>query len=496
MTFEGLRLIDKIVPENDIGNIEYKLRLDSKDMLGCRKLVSQMLWRLNQGREFNDKYEAHYVLGVYDDGTPGKLSDDELNDTINIFHKVVNKAGLRVVFDNKYVIADSTLYFATLNKKPIDQKINEKYILILGSCCSGKTTLISKLSYDGDDDGVGRARSLILRHEHEKISGHTSSLKKEIFGLKEHNVINYTVGLGLNWEGITKTSDMVVNIFDTPGNSKYIRTTLWAISSIYADHIFITIDGTDIEKDKCLISFYIEYAIATKTPYTILISKMDMCENETDLIEKFVSCFGSMHSYVLFSNITNRGISEILHLIKLSPKCDTLYTSDTKFTILETFEISDTGTVVTGILNSGEIYLGQRVKLINNYVAAEAEVKSIHKKQISHQRIYAGESGAIQIAYIGTNPHINKHSIIIGVDDGTSLAHDFIIRVADIKDIRDKKYYLFTGNNTFNIIVVKTEGCNIYVKTELDTPVVFEPNKVCILKDDLSNLIIGYIDEI
>ncbi len=67
---------DKIfMEENDEGNIEYKWRLDYKNEYSLKKLVSQMLWRLNEGNERYGRYEAHYLLGVYDNGTPGKLSE-------------------------------------------------------------------------------------------------------------------------------------------------------------------------------------------------------------------------------------------------------------------------------------------------------------------------------------------------------------------------------------------------------------------------------------
>ena len=41
----------QLLAESDkTGNIEYKLRLDKKDLTKKENMVSQMLWRLNEGR--------------------------------------------------------------------------------------------------------------------------------------------------------------------------------------------------------------------------------------------------------------------------------------------------------------------------------------------------------------------------------------------------------------------------------------------------------------
>ena len=46
-------------PEVDEGNIEYKWRLDKKDVIGLKKLTSQMLWRLNEGYDITNNYEVY-----------------------------------------------------------------------------------------------------------------------------------------------------------------------------------------------------------------------------------------------------------------------------------------------------------------------------------------------------------------------------------------------------------------------------------------------------
>ena len=63
-----------LIEEDDNGNIEYKWKLDSKNELTLKKLTSQLLWRLNEGKEMYGIYEAHYILGVFDNGNLGNLT--------------------------------------------------------------------------------------------------------------------------------------------------------------------------------------------------------------------------------------------------------------------------------------------------------------------------------------------------------------------------------------------------------------------------------------
>ena len=97
MLFDSLRIESKLIPENDVGNIEYKLRLDKKDVIGCRKLVSQMVWRLNQGKEFHDYrgFAGSILSGTYKKGqnvTVLPLGIETFIDKIELHQKEVEVA--------------------------------------------------------------------------------------------------------------------------------------------------------------------------------------------------------------------------------------------------------------------------------------------------------------------------------------------------------------------------------------------------------------------
>ena len=391
-------------------------------------------------------------------------------------------------------IEESHIFCCSITKKSIDSKINEKTVVLLGEGNVGKTTLVSNISYGSEDDGEGGARNLVLRHEHEKISGQTSSLLKEIIGIKDDEIINYTTGMGYGWEDIVKLSETMINIFDTPGNIKYIRTTIFSLLTLHIDHLFICVDlSFNYEEPSKIIKLYIDYAKLVSIPYTILIGKKDVNDGvykkqcKTDTIE--------------MSNITNEGIPEIIDVIKdISHRkhivfCDKALHS-IKFVVIETYEIPEIGSIVTGQLKIGIISVGQCVKIINNSFTTFAIVRSIKKKQASYDKIYSGESGALHLSYLTINPEINKYSMIVSCDDIIKKTKKFKIILHsdyDIAMISEKKYFIMTENNVINCMVIKIDKHDVYCKTEFDTDIYFEDNSPCVLKDEILNMFLATI---
>ena len=107
---------NKFPPENDEGYLEYKLRLDFKDDFRLQKMESQMLYRLNEGYEHYDCYKCHYVLGVFDNGTIGSLTEEELDKTYIIFLSVVMACKANVTEYIKSNINEKWFICATIEK--------------------------------------------------------------------------------------------------------------------------------------------------------------------------------------------------------------------------------------------------------------------------------------------------------------------------------------------------------------------------------------------
>src|SRR5579872_2158913 len=185
----------KLIPEPDkSGNVEYKLRLDKKDIEKRDNMVSQMLWRMNEGRNQFGRYEANYILGIKDDGNFSDLNESALNVTTNIFKGIVKKANAKVISEKTYVFPGNKMITHVLVRKDASERdVPETNIFITGPYNAGKSSLMSRLTYGQNDDGNGFSRKLVLRHVHERTSGCTSCSKYDTIGFSGSNIMNYSI---------------------------------------------------------------------------------------------------------------------------------------------------------------------------------------------------------------------------------------------------------------------------------------------------------------
>ena len=79
--------------QDEEGNVEYKLKLINPTEKRLEHLVTQMKWRLEEG-----KGEAIYKIGVEDNGTCAGLSDNELESTMNTLRKMAERLILYLKF--------------------------------------------------------------------------------------------------------------------------------------------------------------------------------------------------------------------------------------------------------------------------------------------------------------------------------------------------------------------------------------------------------------
>lgn len=472
-------------PEDEDTNIEYKLRLDTKSQFGLKKLKSQMNWRLFVGKELYGKKEAHYVLGINDDGTLGKISEDEIENTYNILKEIIEENKCIIVLKEKKQFGAFYLIYVVIQQIEIN-KINEIYVAFVGPTQHGKTTTISKIVNSQNDDGDGYSRKLIFSHEHEKTTGFTSSIKKEIVGLKDGKLINYSYGIRTSWENIVDMSEVIVNVIDLPGCFKYVKTTFFGLLAYKIDALVVVIDVKK-DYDENIVTFYKIFADALNIPYVVALINNTFPLKENHINIDNVS--GNINELVDFFN-------KIYKNSKINKNENTV-DSDSLFTIAKTYFIPDSGIIFSGSVKQGKIYLGQTVYLSDGKEYHESQIKSIHKKQINSQYLFKDESGAIQLEhnFLKTNKHMvittSKYKLYkqITLKVLYKICNSFEYKLNELKI--GMRSLLFVENNIISIKIINKKD-DIYTLS-LDNSIIITNVGLCVFLKYANSYCVGKI---
>lgn len=416
----------KFVPEIESGNVEYKLRLDRKSEISLKKMPNQMNWRFNEGKKLTGRRICHYVLGIEDDGKIGELTEKEIDTSFEILKSVINACESTIIFSEKRNFEDRWFIFVSLHQI-LEKKITEINIGFVGPSQSGKTTTISNIVYGQLDDGNGSARQLIFRHEHEKNSGCTSSIKKEIVGIRNNSIINYNTGINVSWEHIANMSDKILCLIDLPGSQQYMKTILFGLSAYNFDALVIFNDTNAELSENNINKLYIEYARTLNIPYIIV----EICDisnspalvtGEQININKFMEDVNNETFYPSMckneitdsvQTITNMKTHGLKKLVSFLTKIEKQYNYVTEcneniFVITDMVSIPDTGTVYSGEMWYGNLSVNDEVFLTDGNLTFNLKIQSIHKKQTFSELLHTNEMGAILLS--GTNMDIQKYS--------------------------------------------------------------------------------------
>jgi|SaaInlStandDraft_6_1057023.scaffolds.fasta_scaffold10958_2 GTPase len=492
--------------ENEDDFIEYKLRLDTKNKLGKQKLASQMNYRMEIGKLMLGRKEAHYVLGIKDNGTLGKLSEHELRVTLNILYLIIKSCDASVEFDivTSHNSDDGNIYFLAyvIVQKIENIQIKEINVAFVGPSQHGKTTTVSSLAYGQTDDGNGFSRNLVFKHAHEKQCGITSSIKQEIIGLFGDTLVNYNTGITTGWEDIVDMSDKIVNLIDLPGNLKYFKSTFVGLSAYRIDSILIVISPEQfIEPDIYEIDFYKSFAEIFDIPYMfVVINDGDVINHalHTDVFNKLnIDISSNINKIAYFSNISYSDSSNDLmttnydkiisflskteNTTNLINSTNLTYDSVPLFCVLVVYNISDVGLIFSGTMKYGTLSVNDNIYITDGHTYYKSKIKSIHKKQIDSLNIYANENGAISLEITPKdkiNQKFNNHMVI----------------TTDIHDNYDTFLFELLGNNiqstigTFRCdqivqcsLFVDNITTSVTVKSVKDNKILLQSNKKIIV---------------
>ncbi|KAF8561421.1 hypothetical protein P879_05898 [Paragonimus westermani] len=284
---------NRLPPEVEVGNIEYKRKLVNPTPNRFEHLVTQMKWRLNEGGG-----EAIYRLGVDDDGHIGGLAPSELASSLTTLERMAKRLDATVHLLRERTIDPPTVPdFCQNNMPDTSDKQTRKAmellvrqspqtnhgrpnlcLAVLGGMDAGKSTLIGVLT-DGElDNARGRARLNLFRHLHEVQSGRTSCLSRELLGFDTSgNVTNYTRSNGqvrrCTIDELVRNSWQLITLLDSAGHSKYQRTTLAGLARAQPVGVLLVVSATT-----GLTAIGLEHAQLAFTlglPMAVIISKID-----------------------------------------------------------------------------------------------------------------------------------------------------------------------------------------------------------------------------
>jgi GTPase len=370
----------------------------------------------------------------------------------------------------------------------------------------GKTTLISHLCHSNKDDGKGLIREYIMNHEHEKISGNTTNIKKQIIGIKNNKLINYD--LTHNWEEIAKISDKIINLYDTPGNKKYFKTILNGLRTFMIDFILIldsTFDSdSDSDSDSNSNSNYVDfltlYAKTEKIPYIIINTKADI---DMTIINKNKTNQLNISSI----NPENTDMDKLKEfIINIKEKEKEKINSNlipNMFRISNIYNIPDRNKIIEGIQTNGTITKKTNTNTISYVVYPDLsfiqiQIESIFKKNIDSKQLYLKETGSISYNIVldklkKNNIEINKNCIIISDIKDLSQFNTFKILRLDIifgqSYLLNCDYYLINGNLSYiipiNSIKISIENNSIEIIPQ--TKFYLQDNRVFLMPVNYKN---------
>ena len=438
--FFNFSINDKLEKEKDDGNIEYKRQLINLDNDKINKRMTQMKYRIDEGLG-----EALYFIGVEDDGTLLGLNENEYRESIYNLELIANKINCTIIKIYE-TIKNNNFIGEFLIRRNNNNQINIK-IGVAGNVDSGKSTTIGTMTKNILDDGRGKARLHVFNYKHEIDTGRTSSIGHQIMGFDNNgNTINS------NSLHIINQASKLISFYDLAGHEKYLRTTIYGLTSLYPDYCLIMI-GANMGLNH-MTREHIGICINLKIPFIILITKIDivpvnileetmtkinnMCKNKIRKIPYLIKNISdiinitknikseSIIPILQISNVTNYNLDLLKSLLNLLPVRNDYNQSVNKpveFLIDNTYSTIGHPTIVSGIIKSGTIQVHDLLLLGPFYDSSyhQVKVKSIH---INYKNVKEAIAGSyICISLKNVNRHdIKKGMLLIKNDNNLKLA--------------------------------------------------------------------------
>lgn len=217
--------------------------------------------------------------------------------------------------------------------------------------------------------------------------------------LKEEQERGLTIDLGFAW--LTLPSGRAVSIIDVPGHERFLKNML---AGAYGVDIVLLVVAAD-EGVMPQTREHIEILeLLESRQGVVALTKSDMVEDdwlevvEDDLRDELAKTFLKGSKIIRVSGITGQGIPELAaELDRLADAAESKPTNmPFRLPIDRVFTMTGFGTVITGTLVSGELKVGDAVRILPAGINSRVRGIEVHEKK--QDVAYAGTRVAVNLA--------------------------------------------------------------------------------------------------
>lgn len=297
-------------------------------------------------------------------------------------------------------------------------------------------------------------RKQVFNHQHEVANGRSSTVGHEIMGFNQGEQVftnlTHTTKKNKIWPDIVERSDRVVYLLDMCGHEKYLKTTMFGLTSQNPDYVCIVV-GANMGVSR-MTKEHIGIAWALNLPMVVVFTKTDItpdavykdnlvkvgrllkdhCAKVPVLIKnmqdvhkvKDKMATGKVCPIFSISNHTGQGVGELRTFLGSVVKptksaMDTTSDITTMFTVDDTYMTKGLGLILCGTVVKGQIHLNQTLMFgpdaQGNF--KKVAVKGIHENRIDVEQAFETDSVTLKVKTVGkdvvSQKHVRKGSCLI-----------------------------------------------------------------------------------